>query len=419
MYRWIASILEDVYRFFLQAATSTARLGERQLAFERQQGALKVIRSGYWQAPVDGSSMTGGNNADRLGLTGSARLLKDIYQLDNYAFETRRRKQSLTLTLDLAKTFPFEFQRFREAGILVFETPKSLIDRQMPGYYLCLIQQVNISVVALIPPTDGIRATLTKAGTSRVVVGGDTFQTITIRNLPERIALTAPTTSSAGVLELEPDAQSLLRPFEGSGFDTLWELRMPKAANPFDYNTIATVLFTVELTALHSFDYERQVIEQMDGRVSASRAFHFRQEFADPWYDLHNPDQTNTPMRVRFETRRGDFPPNLENLRIEHVLLYFIGAGGEAEEIIVSDFSFTEQKSFGSVGGGATTVDGVISTRRGNGTSWLPMIGSAPIGEWKLALADSPEIRARFRNDECKDILLVITFGGELPKWPS
>ena len=28
-------------------------------------------------------------------------------------------------------------------------------------------------------------------------------------------------------------------------------------------------------------------------------------------------------MAVRFETTRDDFPPNLENLRIQHVTLYF------------------------------------------------------------------------------------------------
>ena len=48
MYRWIASVLEDVYRFFLQEATVIARVAERQLAFERPEAPLKVIQSDYW-----------------------------------------------------------------------------------------------------------------------------------------------------------------------------------------------------------------------------------------------------------------------------------------------------------------------------------------------------------------------------------
>ena len=50
----------------------------------------------------------------------------------------------------------------------------------------------------------------------------------------------------------------MLLPFESMAVDTMWELRLPKAANPFDYRTIADVVFTVEYTALHSFDYRRR-----------------------------------------------------------------------------------------------------------------------------------------------------------------
>ena len=428
MYRWIASVLEDVYRYFLQQAASIAGLAEQQLAFEEPQGgASKFIQSNYWNAPFNGSIQS--DNIDRLGLTGSARLLKDIYQLDQHAFDTRQLKQSVSVTLDLAELFPFEFQQFRETGVLVFETPQDLIDRQFPGYYLCLIQQVTISVVALIPPTYGIRASITSAGISQTVVGGDTFQTVTLRQLPERLALTSTTTTSGQILELQPDAQALQRPFEGTGFATQWELRMPKASNIFDYNTIATVLFTVDFTALHSFDYEQQVIEQLDRNISANRTFRFRNEFADAWYDLNNPDLTNTPMVVRYQTRREDFPPNVSDLRLQHLILYFIRKDGETVEVPVRHLHFTEQNTVGTVGGGAQTIDGVISTRRGNGTSWLPMIGQAPFGEWELAFDDDPgslsvdigngrRIRDLFAEELIEDILFVITYQGNTAEWP-
>lgn len=420
MYRWIASILEEVYRYFLQEAASIARLAGQQLAFERQQGSLKLIQSEYWNIPLEGPGQE--DKVDRLGLTGAARLLKDIYQLDQYAFETRQLKQNFSVTLDLAELFPFEFQQFRETGVLVFETSQSLIDRQFPGYYLCLIQQVSVAVVALIPPTYGIRASLTSAGISQTVGGGDVFQAITIRQLPERLPLTAATTTSSGPIELEPDAQSLQRPFEGSGFATQWELRMPKANNLFDYNTMATVLFTVQLTALHSFDYERQVLEQLDRNLSANRAFRFRNEFADAWYDLNNPDLTDTPMAVRFQTRREDFPPNVEDLRIQHLLLYFVRRDRTVEEVPVQHLHFTPQGSTGVIGGGATTIDGIISSRRGNGTNWLPAIGQVPFGDWELALSDDLPVGQRprelFEHGIVEDILLVITWQGQTPAWP-
>lgn len=417
MYRWIASVLEDVYRYFLQEATAVARLAERQLAFERQQAPLKVVQMDYWNLPAD---PTNGGGADRLGLTGSARLLKDIFQLDNYAFETRQRKQVLSITLDLAEMFPLEFQHFRETGVLIFNTSLSQIDRQFPGYYLTLIQQVHISVVALIPPTRGISATCTSAGISRTVVKGDAFQTVTIRNLPERIAMTAASTSS-GVMELEPDSQTLLSPFEGSGLDTMWELRMPKASNHFDYNTIATVLFKIDLTALHSFDYEREVIQRLDRHVSFDRAFDFRQVFADVWYDLNHPDQTDTPMVVRFETRRSDFPVNLSDLSIQNVVLYLVRKDGEVFEQPIRHLHFTAEGLPGQSGGPATTVDGRVSTRNGNGANWLPLIGQSPVGVWELAFPDEPannQARERFASEEIENMLLVLTIEGETAAFP-
>ncbi|WP_433633985.1 hypothetical protein [Halomicrococcus sp. NG-SE-24] len=51
----------------------------------------------------------------------------------------------------------------------------------------------------------------------------------------------------------------------------------------------------------------------------------FKDEFADQWYDLNNPEQSPTPMTVSFETIREDFPSNFENVETKQVLLYFAG----------------------------------------------------------------------------------------------
>jgi hypothetical protein len=85
-------------------------------------------------------------------------------------------------------------------------------------------------------------------------------------------------------------------------------------------------------------------------------------------------------MTLRFETRREDFPPNVENLRIQQVVLYFARTGGASFEIPVAYLHFTEDAA-GAVGGSATSVDSVISTRCGNAGSWTSMIGKPPVGE--------------------------------------
>jgi peptidoglycan hydrolase-like protein with peptidoglycan-binding domain len=419
LYDWMSGVLEGVYSFFLQQATSMAKLAENQIAFERQEVPPAYIQADYWEAPADMAlSSAEGTGPDRRGLTGSARLLEDIYQLDLYSFKTDHRKLQLTKTFSLAHMAPAEFERFRQTGVMTFTTPMEIFDHDFPGHYLRLIKRVSSSVLALIPPIAGIHATFSTTGLSRVVIGsGGLFQQINARRLPESIALTSPV-NATGLFELTPQTQEMMLPFEGMGVDTSWEFRMPKASNQFDYNTIADVLLTIEYTALDDFAYRQQVIRELDNSVSGDLPFSFHNQLPDQWYELHNPEQTDTPMVVRFETRRGDFPPNIEDLRIQHIILYFARSDGATFEVPVSHLHFTERESTGPIGGGATSNEGVISTRSGSAGSWMAMIGKAPAGIWELALPNTAEIRNRFKNGEIENILFVITYKGRTPDWP-
>jgi hypothetical protein len=419
LYEWMSGILGGAYSYFLQQATAMAQLAQYQLAFERQETPPAFIQADYWEAPSD-TAVPGngqGTEPDRRGLTGSVRLLQDITRLDQFAFETNKRKLQLAQTFSLARLFPAEFQRFRETGSLPFATPMALFDQGFPGHYLRLIKRVRLSLIALIPPTHGLRATLIASGLSRVVSGGDVFQTIVVRRDPELIAFTSPS-NATGLLELEPEGELLL-PFESMGVDTNWELQLPRAANPFDYRTIADVLFTVEYTALNSFTYRQQVIQQLDDTVSAERAFSVRDQFADQWYALHNPRPTTTPMLVTFKTAHTDFPPNVDELRIQQVLLVFVRAKGQSFEVASTQLRFTPQGEAVAVGGAAGgSVEGIISTRRSNAGSWTALIGKSPVGRWELALPNTEEMKNRFKNEEIDDILLVLTYAGRTPAWP-
>ncbi len=411
LYEWMSRVLGEVYSYFLQLATSTAQLAQNQLAFERQEPALRFILADYWQAPSnDGAS--GQNAADRQGLTGSARLLQDITKLDQYAFETDKRKLNLSQTFSLAQIAPYEFARFRQSGALPFATPMSLFDQCFPGHYLRLIKRVRVSVVALIPPVQGIRATLINAGTSWVVPGGGVFQPVWIQRAPEIVALTSPTNAS-GVFELDTQSEMLM-PFEAMGVDTSWEFQMPRAANPFDFNTIADVLVTIDYTALNSFDYREEVINALDRTVEGARAFSLRDAFPDLWYQLHNPDDPTAAQVINIVTTRRDFPPNLEDLSTKHLLLSLLHSRDEEDESApdpIAALAFTLAKE--GISGAATSVNGKISTDD------APLAGTtrSPAGTWTLTLPAG--CSAYFANGRIEDILFVITFAGRTPKWPD
>lgn len=423
LYEWMSGVLGGVYSYFLQQATATARLAQSQLAFERQEGVLSIVQADYWQPPSDGAATANGSDGkapDRRGLTGSARLLQDIYQLDQYAFETDRRKLQLTKTISLAREAPMEFQRFRETGVLPFATPMEAFDRDFPGHYLRLIKRVRTSVIALVPPTQGIRATLATTGVSRVITSGDgIFQTMPVYRGPELVALSSPN-NATGLFELDQQSDMLL-PFEAMGVDASWELQVPKAANPFDYRTIADVLITIDYTALNSFDYRQQVVQELDRTLSADHPFSLRQQFPDLWYDLHNPDQANPPaMTVGFDTMRDDFPPNIEDLRTQHIVLYIVRSDGQPfDPPLTVKLYFTPQDGVKD-GGEATSEDGVFSTRRGNANEWLNKIcNKVPEGRWRLELPNKQDMKDLFKNEEIEDILFVITYSGRTPEWPT
>jgi hypothetical protein len=417
LYDWMAQVLQGVYRSFLQRAAATAQLARAQLAFERQE-MPPAIQADYWDPSGDslGLNTPGGAAPDRKGLTGSARLLADVYQLDQFAFERKQRLLQVGKTISLARLAPVEFEEFRRTGVLAVRTPMELFDRDFPGQYLRLVRRVRLSVIALVPPGEGIKASLATTGLSSVVVG-DGFRRVTMRRAPESVALSSPR-DATGTFDLDAQQSDLLFPFEGNGVDATWVLRMPKAANPFDYGTIADVLLSIEYTALDSEVYRQQVLQSLPTRIHVERPFSFRHDLVDPWFDLHNADQSSTPMTVRFETQRADFPPNVDDLRIEQVVLYFARSNGALFEVPVRSFRFRDA-SGGITGGGATTADGIISTRRSNGASWTPMLGKQPAGAWELTLRDDAPTRTLFEEGRIEDILLVVGITGETPAWSA
>jgi Tc toxin complex TcA C-terminal TcB-binding domain len=428
----MSGVLADVYRSLLQQAAAVLNVARSQLAFERQEVPPIVIRSDYRSAPSSDPAALGGNSGDdRRGLTGSARLLADLYQLDQYAFDTNQRKLAVSKTISLSQLAPLEFQTFRQTGVLVFTTPMELFDREFPGHYLRLIRRVRTSVIALIPPVDGIRATLSNTGISRVVVGPEPFQAVTIRRDPETIALSVPI-GGTGVFEGEAPPEMYL-PFEGGGVDGTWEMRMPRAANRFDYRTLSDILITSDYLALNNYDYGRSVIQRLDLTLHAERAFSIRNDFADAWYDLHNLELLEEPDRyvVRLRVGSDDFPTNLDRVRLENVSLQLSGSDPVLQSFTIPSLKRTDPDGHVLAGGSARALEGAIGTRRGNDASWLPLIAASagsppptPFGAWELSLRSTEPGEIQRLDDALSagnldDIILVLSYGADTPPWPD
>jgi hypothetical protein len=409
LYQWMSRTLGEVYRYFLQQATATARLAQAQLAFERAEPVQTLIQSDYWKAPGELTATSG--QPSRAGLTGAERLSEDLSRLDEYAFSTDRRRLNISQTFSLAQLMPVEFLQFRRTGILAFATPMSLFDADFPGHYLRLIRQVRVSLVALIPPTRGIRATLYTNGVSRVTTPHrDGFADIVLRHDPALVALTSPI-NATGVFELDTQPD-ILGPFEGVGVATTWEFRLPKAGNPFDFSTITDVLVTIEYTALHDEGYRSEVVGRLnaDRKRGADCVFSLARDFPDPWYALNNPDPA-VGRAVTLTLRDVDLPPHVERegLLTKHIAVQLSAASP------VPATAITLARG-GGAGRTATTTDGIASTRRGNAGNWLPLCAGSPIGDWQLSFSAAAD---PLFNAGLDDVLLIISWTGQAPAWPA
>jgi hypothetical protein len=396
-------------------------LAQQALSFERQE-PINFIHDQYWEEGSD-------------GLLGAQRLLRDLDRLDQHRFTTERRKRELTKTISLASMAPVEFQRLREEGITKFMTLLEWFDRDFPGHYLRLIKNVSLTFVALVPPTEGIHATLSNSGVSRVMVGPPFAEPRTILRLPEAISLTV-ANEGTGLFEVNL-RDAMLLPFEGSGVETTWTLELPHAANRFDFRTLVDVVMKIQYTALEDWGYKKKVLERLgadnQGRVTieAQTYFSARNSFPDTWYHFRNPvflansgdygyesSQTPPPYSLRMELSQSNFPPNQEQHRLKRVLL----AATAAVPKVPVEISFTP-----AGGNTAYSVQGKLEESRLTlvGTQTFPIQSLSPFGAWMVRVrneADPAEYPDTFNGastlynqrklnlDWLEDLLLVFEY---------
>ena len=189
LYEWMIDVLKDNYKIIMEIAASTARLAQWALEFERQQ-KLNYIQGDYWT--ITTPTLT--EKQKEYGLLGADRLLADLTRLDNFKLQTDKRFLQISKTISLAQILPTEFFEFKQTGRIIFNTLMDWFDRDFPGHYLRLIKSVKVTIIALVPPIDGIHAMLTNDGTSRVVVNNNgEFTTVTaMRTFGELIAIDSP-----------------------------------------------------------------------------------------------------------------------------------------------------------------------------------------------------------------------------------
>jgi hypothetical protein len=216
------------------------------------------------------------------------------------------------------------------------------------------------------------------------------------------------------VFELDPQPQMRF-PFEGTGLDTRWTLRMPRAANRFDFQTIADVLMTVEYTALSDANLRTQVIAGMSPVTQVTLPLSLRYRYPDQWYQLHNRAGRTPPFRIAFDLPRSALPPNLTSVQLSHTALLMSHESGVLEDPVTIDLLGRELAT-GEVGTGAITSSTGLASSRSNAQGWN-LLPRDPVGRWVLQFRDDQVTRDLFDGGQLDDVLLALTVGGRTPAW--
>ena len=436
LYQWMIGVLQDAYRSVMQNATATAKLAQHALAFEHQQ-PITVIQGDYWS--IDAATLTEEQRTS--GLLGAERLLSDMSRLDGWKLHTDRRRLELNKTISLAQMAPSEFMRFRETGVMDFYTLMDWFDWDFPGHYLRLIKSVRVSMIALVPPIDGIHATLVNSGHSRVVVPqeGTYVELDALRRFPEAIALDSPTNDS-GLFVLDYKDPMLL-PFEGLGVESGWRLELPKASNRLNFDSLVDVYFTIEYTAFQEPTYRDQVIARLGSRKSSDQVISLRNNYPDQWYDLHNPEDKSAGQTFTIDLPSYTFPAAAgDKLGIRQLMVLLLGPSGKAR-----DGAFKIQRvGYAPSFTVNTDENGAFSTRNGvdidgdgiphspfavdpnNPSNLLPAPADGdisfldPRGEWRITFGPEWYDAAGGAEaiDGLHDIILIPTVNYEVD-WPS
>lgn len=412
LYLWLSRCIGGVYRYHLQQAAATARLAQAQLAFERAEAELGVIALDYWR-PGRSRGDLAGAPSDTRGLTGAEYLQRDLARLDDYAFTANTRRLNVTQTFSLAELAPADLLELRRTGRVVLPTPEALFDQDFPGHHHRLVRSVRVSVVALVPPVRGIRATLSTNGISRVVTPAahGSFTTVELIHEPTTVALSS-AAGASGVFALDPQPE-LVAPFEGAGVDTVWMLELPPAANPFDYSSIADVQLTIDYTARTDDALRTTVIRRLDAdrTRTADRVISIAHDHPDAWWQLHQPDpaQPDGGRIATFQFSDHDLPHRFATPRLVNLAgTALTGSTG----LPAARISLSHN---GSPAAEAVTDDrGVASTRRG-APAWARLLGVPPAGAWSIGI--DAATAARLDAGDIDDLVLITSVRGEVSPW--
>jgi hypothetical protein len=389
----MALVMRGLSGDYLDSAIRTAKLMEHAYNFENDDSA-SVIRTEY----------LGVGSAD--GLFGGDFLLRDIDSFTYRFIASQRAKQSqLKDVISLANQYPFDFQRFKQTGLLTFETTLHDADMRHPGFYEQRLAGVEVEVIGLLPP-EGVQGALTAGGVSRyrTADGGERTRIHTV----DTLALSEYSLRDDGlVFRVDPRIHGL---FEGHGIATTWTLDLPRRSNNLDYRLITDVRIVLYYAAFYDGALHNSVLSAppKPGEMIHVRSLLLRFDFPEIWYSLLDNNEATFTVTPEY------LPRNETNFVTQTIAVVLETPDGVSPANVGIELTPPGK----AVAAMTTGADGRIAADAG--TPLAAQLGAPVLGDWHIAVrppAGSPLLDADGKLDDGKidQISLLLQYQFDWP----
>lgn len=326
-YLYLVALNAEVASALYDRANLLAWLAQRALEHEtrRSFGQVKLNYEAY--------------DDEIYNLTRAARMLADLESMGAaYTAGETRRLQEVKWTVALSELSPGALFQLQENGTCVFTLRQFEIDRRFPGLLLHALQEAQVTFVGTLP-AEGPRGVLQTSGLYRVRVPNQSTYTSGAEVTDDWFA--APLASSSDVpgsdvaawtgytghtlkqirvanaelslsqFDVQADRavlrlpQGMLSSVQHIGLDTTWTLRLPRAANDFDYEQVRDVELTLWFRASYDqglADTQAEALARMgrNGDLQGSSAVIGRADLEDAFSDFRGEAEDAEALDVRL-----------------------------------------------------------------------------------------------------------------------
>jgi len=298
----LASFAQRLMRRYSELGARAAWHAERALAFQENR-EINIIRLNYFPTATR-------------GVTGADRLLLDLAELEANRLQGIRLTAPVKHTISLARDFPLQFGQLKKTGRTTFYTDEARLRTAYPGTFAYRIRALTVAAQDAEGPAP--RGMLQNLGVSAVSqADGSAFHILT--RFPDALPLSEFRLAEDLFVYGLP-GETLLQ-FEGSGFETNWEINLPLAANPKGLTTLADMLVTFDMNV----SYARPPAPAPVGPVAIAQSVVVSALAFDP-QGLASLRAAGGPAHVHFDLKKVALRAQEKNRKIANIAVMLLGS---------------------------------------------------------------------------------------------